>query len=165
MPDFLYGTTELEPRTSNLVQCISFRLPVSRMLVVLSRPVVKLVSHAILLPRHSFEHNHDISAREMISKNNLALSSHMDASSIVEKALLCLLLNLHSLMVTCCWVLPKAGPVAQQPGGPATHGPRRSGRPETPDGPVLIFHRVFFLSSGKSTCMHRSASGLGVQIG
>ena len=53
------------------------------------------------------------------------------------------------------WVLLKAGPQ------PATaHGPPR------PSGPVaLSSFSTVFLSSGKSTRMHRSASRLGVQNG
>ena len=47
------------------------------------------------------------------------------------------------------------GPAARRPESLAAHGPRR------PGGQVLIFHN--FLSGGKSTRMHRSASGLGVQ--
>ena len=50
-----------------------------------------------------------------------------------------------------------SGPAARRPGGPAA---RR------PGGPVAHFSfSTVFLSSGKSTRMHRSASGLGVQNG
>ena len=51
------------------------------------------------------------------------------------------------------------GPTAQRS---AARGPRLA-MPRRPVGPVLIFHS--FLSSGESTRMHRSASGLGVQNG
>ena len=68
-------------------------------------------------------------------------------------------------------VLLKAGPrpaTIRRPNGQAVRGPGRYGGPRLamarrPVGPVLIFHS--FLSSDKSTHMHRPASGLGVQNG
>ena len=70
-------------------------------------------------------------------------------------------------------VLLKAGPrrpsgsVARRPGGPrpTAHGPRPTAHgPRRPGGRVAkSWFSTIFLSGGKSTRMHRSASGLGMQ--
>ena len=60
-------------------------------------------------------------------------------------------------------VLLKAGP---RPNGPRTAMAQRLGgpRPTAHGGPVAkSWFSTIFLSGGKSTCMHRSVSGLGVQ--
>ena len=54
----------------------------------------------------------------------------------------------------------KAGLRPRRPSGSAAHGPR----PTAHDGPVAkSWFSTIFLSGGKSTRMHRSVSGLGVQ--
>ena len=82
---------------------------------------------------------------------------------------------LFSVPVTCYGVLLKAGP---RPSGPLPGGPQPTARDgpaarrpsglvaRRPRGPVAqSFSSTVFLSSGKSTRMHRSALGLVVQNG